>query len=341
METSIIDSVYRLMKHTLCLALLPFSVHAQNTLEIPRTVHGFPDFQGFWNNASQTPIQRPPTLGEKGSYTNEEALALQLSAQQSDDEKAAPLDPNRAPPQGGGVILFQADENFANSRINITQIDGEYRTSLIVEPADGRYPFAENGASKDIFGQWAEQGAGPFDGPEIRSQMERCLHVGAQMPPMMAWAYNANYQIVQTEDYMMLMSEMVHDVRIIPIGKEGENKARSQPKIPRWFGNSTGSWEKDIFVVKTTGFHPQQSNFFMKSSDQFEVEEYFQLISSDEIFYRYTVTDPVIYDEPFSIEMQMLRKNDGERIYEFACHEGNYSLPSILAGARRAELDER
>lgn len=318
------------------LTALSLDVNAQETREISRTEHGFPDFQGYWNNASQTPIERPASLGNKRSYTLEEALALESSAQQSDSEKAAPLEPNRTAPTGGGVIMFQADENFANTRINITQINGEYRTSLIVEPADGRYPYAEDGANKDIFGEWRAAGLGAYDGPEIRSQMERCLHVGSQMPPMMAWAYNANYQIVQTEDYFMLMSEMAHDARIISIGSE-----HRENEFAKWFGNSIGHWEGDTLVVHTTGFHPQQSNFFMKSSDQFEVTEYFELVSDGEIFYRYTVTDPAIYSQPFALEMQLLRKTDGEQIYEFACHEGNYSLPSILAGARRAESDAR
>lgn len=316
------------------LAALPLIVNGQGTTDISRTEHGFPDFQGYWNNASQTPIERPASLGNKRSYTLEEALALESSAQQSDSEKAVPLAPNRTAPVDGGVIMFQADENFANTRINITQINGEYRTSLISEPADGRYPYVEDGANKDIFGEWRAAGLGAYDGPEIRSQMERCLHVGSQMPPMMAWTYNANYQIVQTEDFFMLMSEMAHDARIIPIGTQ-----RRESEFPKWFGNSIGHWEGDTLVVHTTGFHPQQSNFFMKSSDQFEVTEYFELLSDTEIYYRYTVTDPVIYTTPFSLEMQLLRKTDGEQIYEFACHEGNYSLPSILAGARRAEAD--
>lgn len=318
------------------LMLLPLAAFGQEIAEIPRTEHGLPDFQGFWNNASQTPIQRPISLGEKGSYTEEEALALLAQAQQSDDEKAAPLDPNRSAPADGGTIRFQADENFANTRFNITQIKGEYRSSLIVDPADGRYPYVENGVNKDVFGEWTDAGAGAFDGPEVRSQMERCLHVGAQMPPMMAWAYNANYQIVQTKGYFMLMSEMAHDARIIPITSESPGL-----KFPRWFGHSTGHWVDDTLVVQTKGFHPQQSNFFMRSSSQFEVTESFELLSDNEIFYRYTVTDPVIYSRPFTLEMQMLRKTDGEQIYEFACHEGNYSLPSILAGARRAETDQR
>ncbi len=316
------------------LTALPIVLKAQDSNYISRTEHGFPNFQGYWNNASQTPIERPTSLGDKRSYTFEEASALESSAQQSDSDKAAPLQPDRTAPADGGVIMFQADENFANTRINITQINGEYRTSLIVEPADGRYPYVENGANKDVFGEWRAAGLGAYDGPEIRSQMERCLHVGSQMPPMMAWTYNANYQIVQTEDYFMLMSEMAHDARIIPIGTE-----RQKNEFAKWFGNSIAHWEEDTLVVHTTGFHPQQSNFFMKSSDQFEVTEYFELISDGEIYYRYTVKDPVIYTQPLTLEMQLLRKSDGEQIYEFACHEGNYSLPSILAGARRAEAD--
>lgn len=314
--------------------LASLTATAQEVSDISRTEYGFPDFQGYWNNASQTPIERPASLGTKRSYTLDEAIALEATAQNSDSEKAAPMDPNRPPPAEGGVIMFQADENFANTRINLTQIEGEYRTSLIVEPEDGRFPYVENGANRDIFGQWRAEGHGAFDGPEIRSQMERCLHVGAQMPPMMAWTYNANYQIVQTEHHLMLLSEMAHDARIIPIGGE-----RQKIEFNKWFGNSQARWEGDTLVVHTTGFHPQQSNFFIKSSDQFVVTEYFNLISNDEIFYRYTVTDPVIYSQPFTIEMQLLRKADGEQIYEFACHEGNYSLPSILAGARREETD--
>lgn len=317
------------------LALLAsLATTAQEMPDISRTEHGYPDFQGFWNNASQTPIERPASLGNQRSYTSEEAMALQAGAQNSDSEKAAPMDPNRPPPAEGGVIMFQADENFANTRINLTQIDGEYRTSLIVEPEDGRFPYVENGPNKDIFGQWRAAGHGAFDGPEIRSQMERCLHVGAQMPPMMAWTYNANYQIVQTEQHLMLLSEMAHDARIIPIGSE-----RQKIEFAKWFGNSRAHWEGDTLVIHTIGFHPQQSNFFIKSSDQFEVTEYFSLVSNDEILYRYTVNDPVIYSQAYTVEMQLLRKSDGEQIYEFACHEGNYSLPSILAGARRAEAD--
>lgn len=321
----------------LALAAAALSLHEANGQEaeaFSRTLHGVPDFQGYWNNASQTPMQRPIELGLKSSYTSAEAAALLSKAELSDSDKAAPLDPNRPPPLEGGSIMFQADENFANTRVNITQIRGEYRTSLIIDPADGRFPFREGGEDKDIFGQWRAAGKGTYDGPEVRSQMERCLHVGAQMPPMMAWTYNANYQIVQTKDYLVLMSEMVHDARIIPIGTEHRSA-----EFPKWFGNSRGHWEGDTLVVNTTGFHPQQSNFFIKSSAELAVTEYFELISDDEIVYRYTITDPIIYSQPVTLEMQMQRKADGEHIYEFACHEGNYSLPSILAGARREELD--
>lgn len=324
-------------RHLLAILLLmsaPSPGHSQDAQDIPRTEFGFPDFQGYWSNASQTPIQRPENLGNKRYYSAEEARALMAEAIAADSAKAVPLDPNRDAPPEGGDIQFQADENFANTRIGLTTINGEYRTSLIVDPPNGRFPFVENGAGNDIFGQWRQQGHGAFDGPEIRSQMERCLHVGAQMPPMMAWAYNANYQIVQTRDYVMLLSEMAHDARIIRIDAD-----HAEPAFGKWFGDSVAQWEGDTLVVHTVGFHPQQSNFFIKSSDQFEVTEYFTLLSGSEIFYRYRVSDPVIYSQDFTMEMQLLRKPEGETLYEFACHEGNYSLPSILAGARRAELD--
>lgn len=300
----------------------------------PLTEFSHPDLQGYWNNSSRTPLQRPESLGNKRAYSDDEARELELRAQQEDVEKAAAIDPDRSAPEQGGSIQFQADENFANSRITLSRINGEYRTSQIVEPANGRLPYVEDVFAKDIFGQWLAQGYGPLDGPEIRSQMERCMHVGTQMPPMFDWTYNANFQIVQTEHYVVILSEMIHDARIIRL--QGEH----QPDLfQNWFGDSIAHWEDNTLVVRSKNFHPQQSNFFMRSSDQFEVTEWFTPVSEDEIFYRYRVEDPVIFSEPVVVEKMLNRKAEGEVIYEFACHEGNYSLPSILAGARREEIE--
>lgn len=299
-----------------------------------RTEFGQPDLQGYWNNSSRSPLQRPESLGNKKIYTVEEARQLELGAQLEEREKAAPIDPDRDAPEEGGSIQFQADENFANIRLSLTRINGEYRTSKIVEPANGRLPYVENVFQKDIFGQWMAAGHGPLDGPEMRSQMERCIHVGTQMPPMFDWTYNANFQIAQTPQYVVILSEMIHDARIIRLQSE------HQPAVfQKWFGDSVAAWEGDTLVVESRDFHPQQSNFFMRSSAQFQVTEWFTPVSDTEIFYRYRVLDPVIYTKPVVVEMMLNRKPEGEVIYEFACHEGNYSLPSILAGARRQEIE--
>ena len=301
---------------------------------LPRTEFDFPDLQGYWTNASQTPLQRPDALGDKRYYNPEEVRELEAAAVQRDQQKAAPLEEDRELPQQGGTIRFQADENFANTRINLMQVNGEHRTSLIVDPPDGRLPYREGWQQNDYYGKWLAAGAGEFDGPEMRSPWERCFFVGGQLPPMIAWTYNANFQIVQNRDYVMIMREMAHDARIIRIsGKPFPEQ------LYQWSGNSIGHWEGDTLIVNSKGFHPQSSHLFIRSTDKLQVTERFELTSENEIVYQYTVTDPAIYARPFTVEMTLSRKAEGETIYEYACHEGNYSLPSILAGARREEVE--
>jgi hypothetical protein len=319
----------------LVILLTPLSpVLAQSSLHngLLRTEHGFPDLQGYWTNASQTPLQRPASLGDKRYYDVDEVREIEAAAMQREQAKSAPLTAERDLPQKGGTIRFQADENFANTRINLMQVNGEHRTSLVVDPPDGRLPFREDWQQNEFYGQRLAAGAGEFDGPEMRNPWERCFYVGGQLPPMIAWTYNANFQIVQNRDYLMIMREMVHDARIIRI-----NGAPIPEGLYQWSGNSIGYWEDDTLVVNSEGFHPQSSNRFIPSSDQLEVTERFQLLSDSEILYQYTVNDAGIYSRPFTVEMTLSRKPDGERIYEYACHEGNYSLPSILAGARRQQ----
>ena len=321
----------------LTVLLIPVDpVLAQSTqrTDLPRTEHGFPDLQGYWTNASQTPLQRPSELGNQRYYDSDQVTQLETAALQQDQEKAAPLAADRELPQKGGTIRFQADENFANTRINLMQVNGEYRTSLIVDPPDGRLPYQQDGQQKDFYGRWLATGAGQFDGPEMRSPWERCFFVGGQLPPMIAWTYNANFQIVQNKDYVMIMREMAHDARIIRIdGKP------FPAQLYQWSGNSIGYWEGDTLVVNSKGFHPQSSHLFIRSTDKLQIVERFELVSVNEIFYQYIVTDADMYSQPFTVEMTLNRKADGEIIYEYACHEGNYSLPSILAGARREEVE--
>lgn len=299
---------------------------------VPRTEFGQPDMQGYWSNRTQTPIERPAALGTRRNYTEEEALALEAQARDTDTAKAQSQDPQRDAPATDSRVGQEADENFIDVRIDVLKVNGEYRTSMIIDPEDGRFPFRADGRQNDIYSRYAAAGHGAFDGPEIRQAPERCLHRG--IPPMVVTPYNANYQIVQTRDYVMLMGEMVHDARIIKL--DGEHHPGNSPS---WMGDSIGHWEADTLVVHTVRFRPEISHFRLVSSEQLELTERFTPVGDNEIAYQVTVTDPLIYSRPFTEELTLKRRGPGEYLYEYACHEGNYSLPGILAGARRTELD--
>lgn len=331
------------MRTTLSLAiaaaLLNVSLAAQAAegsagWQIPRTEYGHPNLQGSWTNTTLTPIERPVELGDQKIYTEAEALTLENAARDFERQKAEPLDADRAPPPVGGAIGQEADINFSDVFINVLKVRGEYRTSMIVDPANGRFPFREDGRKQDIYAKWTAQGLGPSDGPEARTPGDRCLSRG--MPPMTVTPYNNNYQIVQNKDYVMLMGEMVHDARIIRLDKEhfpGDGK--------NWLGDSVGRWEGDTLVVHTKNLHPQLSHFRLISTDQLELNERFEIVAENEILYTVTVTDPQVYTQPFTEEITLMRKAPEDLIYEYSCHEGNYGLEGILAGARRQEWDAR
>ena len=218
----------------------------------------------------------------------------------------------------------------------MAEINGEIRTSIIVEPEDGRLPWDPEGR-RAAFASLANP-LGAFAGPESRPLGERCL-VGfgsSGGPPMLPVLYNNHSQIVQTPDYVVILAEMNHDARIIRM-RDGKHLNR-QP----WMGDSMGWYEGDTLVVETTNFHPQQSfraslrHFIYLSSDAV-VTERFTRVSDDKIHYRFTVDDPKVYTQPWVGEIPMNAVED--RIYEYACHEGNYALPGILAGARKDEVE--
>lgn len=299
---------------------------------MPRTEHGHPDLQGFWTNTTQTPIERPAHLGTQRAYTEAEALALEAAALQADQDSAAPLDGNRTAPLAGGDIGQEADINFIDRYINVLRVKGEYRTSMIVDPPDGRFPFINNVQESGQVARWRAAGFGAFDGPEIRPPAERCLSRG--IPPMVVAPYNANYQIVQTRDYVMILGEMINDARIIRL-----NAQHLPGDIKTWLGDSIGYWEGDALIVHSKNFRQEISHFRLLSSDQMTLSERFEIIGENEIFYSFTVTDPGIYTRPFTEELTLRRHGPGDHLYEYSCHEGNYSLPGILAGARRQEQD--
>jgi hypothetical protein len=314
-----------------CLLVFAVSVDLNAAADIPRTEEGRPNLDGIWYYGSATPFERPAELGTKKTYTEAEAVDVLAALRRADAEWQQPSDPDRPPPKRGAEIDQSADRVFTGYRDNLTRIDGRYRTSLIVEPADGRLPYRDG--AMDIFDEWLAEGFGAYDNPEIRPASERCLSVVAPMAPMVGWWYNANMRIVQTPGHLMLQGEM-HTPRIIDLTGETE-----PPGLPRWFGQSRGHWDGDALVIRTDRFRPEGSWFFFKYSDELEVEERLELISENEIKYRYTAKDPKIFTSPVTVEMSITRRPPQVRQFEFACHEANYSLEGVLRGARVLELE--
>lgn len=303
-------------------------------MPIPRTPDGKPDLQGIWTNATQTPLERPEELGLKGFLTADEAAEQEAGWRNRIANASAPSDPDRAPPADGNTDAGY--NNFWVDRgTNVIEINGEYRTSIVVDPPDGQIPFVENRQQHDLRSRFRNMdGVEPYDAPELRPLGERCLlsFGSSSGPPMLPVMYNNNYQIVQTQDYVMILVEMVHDVRIVRLDEE-----LFASDFEKWMGDSVGQWEGDTLVVKTRNFHPQQS--YRGSSEQLVITERFELSGPDKIRYSFTMEDPLSYTRPWTGEVAMNRRPAGDRMYEYACHEGNYAFPGILGGARRLEVE--
>jgi hypothetical protein len=296
----------------------------------PRTRSGAPDFEGIWTNSSLTFLQRPPIFKSLIATDKEEAMMLAGFKQFAGSIISnAPVDPNLpAPP----VVKEAPQTDFLEMDLHLARIDGQPRSSWIVEPADGRLPFTDVGKKAR-----AAAVKESFDGPEGRPTEERCLQgIGSpEGPPMMNTGFNAHYQIVQTRDYVVISSEMNHDARIIRMGQ----RTHLPPNVRPWMGDSVGWYEGDTLVVETTNF---PKDFGVGSlgggftySPQGKLTERFTRTAQDRILYEFSVDDPAYFKQPWRAEMPM-RTAKGP-IYEYACHEGNYSLPNILAGARAQE----
>ena len=306
----------------------------------PRTASGAPDLQGLWSNVSQTPLERPLALGTQSTYTADEAAKLEAQVTLLDSLRALPSDPDREAPPVGDIQELASDLNFIpvlGSRI--AEFFGEYRTSLIIDPPDGRLPLREN--SMDIYDEWRAAGFGDFDGPEIRPVSERCMVTGAPIPHMIR-LQGDNIQIVQNDDYVMILNEYGYERRIVRLNSQHPANA-----FNKWMGDSIGHFEDDTLVVHTQSFRPEQSMAwgdlypYLKSSEQLEVTERFSVISEAALKYSYVASDPKIYTAPFTVEIPLERMPEGQHFYEFACHEGNYSMRNIMSGARRQDLDRQ
>jgi hypothetical protein len=322
-------------------ALIVLPATAQQSYKGPRTEHGYPDLQGVWTNATITPLQRPEQYVERRAHTTAEAQALEKGIADYNAAADKPTNPNDTvqdlEKRGCELRGFANNANcaynqfWADSGTQLIDINGEKRTSIIVDPPNGRIPAilpqaqARNADRRSQF-----TALGPAAGPEARPLGERCLmSFGSSAgPPMLPLMYNNNYQIVQNKDTVMILVEMVHDVRVIRIGGQ-----HAPTPLRKWMGDSIGRYEGDTLVVETTNFHEQQS--FQGASENRKVTERFTRIAPNKILYRFTVEDPTTFAQPFSGEVAM-NASQGP-VYEYACHEGNYAMPGVLAGAREEE----
>lgn len=282
----------------------------------PRTASGAPDLQGIWTNLSLTRLERPADIKDL-VLSDAEAPAIERKII---DKVAHPIDD----PTGGH------DSEWWDGAA-LARIDGHARTSWIVSPADGKLPYTAEG--QRLAGAKRAAALGAFDGPEARALSERCLipSWGAAGPPILNSPYSALYQIVQTADRVVILSELNGDVRIVRLN------AQHPPSTMRFLaGDSIGHWEKETLVVETAGFLPGESYRTLPYlSSEARVTERFTRVSPTEIRYEFSVEDPAIFKQVWRAEMPFLASQ--APLYESACHEGNYSLPNILAGARAFE----
>ncbi|MAF57035.1 hypothetical protein [Ponticaulis sp.] len=302
--------------------------------EPPRMEDGTPSFAGIWSKASLTVLERSPQFSD---LVIPPAVAQRIEQGRAAATEAAnaPRDPNEleAPEAGqnvGGYNAFWTDPGTA-----LGVIDGEYRSSWIIDPADGQIPYTEAGREEAFSAR--QEARENFDDPEIRMAGERCsVGFGSTgTPPMLNVLYNNHVQFFQDGDTIRILAEMNHNARIIRMNTEHRD-----PEMRTWLGDSIGHWEGDTLVVETTNFHPQNSvrsaiRHYLYLQPDSLVEERFTRVSDDVIHYEFTVTDPDLFTQPWTAEMPLWAAEGP--IYEYACHEGNYSLPGILAGARRQE----
>lgn len=322
--------------------------------DIPRTANGKPDLTGVYDIATLTPLERDPKFGDNLYLTAEEAEEI---ARTVADRRAADLeasDPTReAPPPGGDGSPGAAgnvggyNDFWLDYGSRSISIDGKFRTSLVFDPANGRLPEMTPEAQRKrmafftLFREntgtawWLENnGPGPYDDMEQRPLGERCiLGFGSTSgPPMLPTAYNNLKRVVQTEDYVMILAEMIHDARIIRIGG-----AHLPAGMTAYMGDSVGHWDGDTLVVETRNFGGKPGMYTYGAGEELKVVERFSRIDEHTLNYSFTVEDPTTWETAWSGEFPW--PTAAGRVYEYACHEGNYALGNIMRGARLLEAD--
>jgi hypothetical protein len=296
---------------------------------IPRSPDGHPELQGIWTNATLTPLERPADYAGRATLSDAEAKVfekkdLQSNTLDSDVESGF----NRAT---GGPGVGAYNNLFVDRGSELARVDGLKRTSLIIDPPDGRIPPITTAArERNASGG---RGFNRYDSVNDRPLSERCI-IGfgsTSGPPMLPVLYNNNYEIVQTPNAVMILVEMVHDIRVIRI-----NGTHKPTNIRQLLGDSIGHWEGDTLVVDTTNFTNQTR--FRGSSENLHVIERFTRVDPSTILYRATIDDPTTFSKQWTLEYPFVAT--AGPVYEYACHEGNYAMPDILGGARKLEQED-
>jgi len=298
----------------------------------PRTPDGHPDLQGIWTNATLTPMERPAVFAGKATAGDAEAKAYEKNELDVNDidKPNAPL-LERAGSGSGPTAVGGYNNLFMDRGSELARVDGVKRTSLIVDPPDGKVPAMTPEAKARNGGRM--NGFNNFDNVKERPLSERCL-VGfgsTSGPPMLPVLYNNNYQIVQTPENVLILIEMVHDARVIRI-----NGTHAPASVGQWFGDSSGRWEGDTLVVDTTNFTDKTR--FRGSSENLHVVERFRRVDANTILYKATIDDPTTFVKAWTMEFPFVAT--AGPVYEYACHEGNYAMTDILGGARKSEAAE-
>ncbi|MGE0623935.1 MAG: hypothetical protein AB7I04_10790 [Pseudomonadales bacterium] len=336
----------------LTLAVVAGNPASAQTFTLTRTSAGIPDLTGHYDGGTLTPLNRPSEYGDKQFLTREEAQAIAAATAARLAEAAEASDPDRGAPVKGGDGNNRAGAGgvggynafYVDMGSGMDEVDGTFRTSIIYDPPNGRQPpmtpeaqaRARDNASSFLYendgtASWmATGGHGPFDCPEDLALAERCLLGFSSGAPSLPSLYNNFRRIIQTETHVVILLEMVHDARVIRLNAEHGPAANR-----KWLGDSVGRWEGDTLVVETTHFRDRSA--LSGADENLHLVERFTARENGDIVYDFTVTDPTAWTAPWSGEF--VWKRSAERVYEYACHEGNYAMGNILRGARLMESE--
>ena len=309
-----------------------FAQDGNGSWTAPKTAFGHPDLQGVWANNNATPLQRPEVLGDREFLTEEELAALQSRA-----EELFALDGGDAA-FGDSVFTAALNEvrNFTSrdratgnyNQFWMVERDWDNRTSLVVDPPNGRLPETTQAAKMRAADRSMRRGR-HARWTDDRSLGERCVSFGA---PRLGAGYNSYYQIFQTPDHVVILVEMAHDARIIPL----DGRPHVDDDVRQWLGDSRGYWDGDTLVVETRNYSPFAN--FMGAAEHLEITERFTRVTEDVLQYEITANDPTTWVRPWTAMIPLRSSSDA--LYEYACHEGNIGMEGILAGARVKEAEE-